>query len=265
LITYDYEKLAAQQEEVTGSQFNSDLAERAIEIVRTKGIDVPPSLVEKLYSAVRNTERFIAAAKSEGAETEALLNQNLWDEVAHPISKTHGSEGIPFPDTSQMIWEPVPPVSNTAQTNQPQSIVIPTPTPYRFPPPRCSKDETIAEVFDQKNEEYGVRIDKIFLAEELVPLDQQEVFGATVELIPYGPNSDPTTATLMRIYSVPCLPFRIRITKNTRFTDTGGNALKNYDHDYNGKGIWHPLMFEKWFPGKKAPPFRPPSKRRGQN
>ena len=254
------QNIAAQQNEVIAPQFNNELAAKAIEIVRSKGIEVPPSLVEKLYAAVRNSERFVAAAKSEGPETEALLNQNLWQEVAHPISRTHGGEGIPFPDVSEMLWEPVPTVSPSTEQSQPNRVVLPTPTPYLLPPPRCRKDETIADIFDPDNKETGIRVDKLFITEDLVPLDQQEVFGSAVELIPYGPNSDPTDGTRLRIYSVPCLPFRIRITKHTKYLDTGGNALKNYDLDYDGKGTWHPLMFERWYPGKKPPPFKRPPK-----
>jgi hypothetical protein len=79
-------------------------------------------------------------------------------------------------------------------------------------------------------------MDILYLSEDLVPIDPEEVFGAGITLYPYGEKSGDAVYTRMQVHDVPCVPYRIRITRAAQYEDYGLNALRNYSKDPAGKG-----------------------------
>jgi len=165
------------------------------------------------------------------------------------LSHTLGKDGIPFPEPSESKWKPYK-LTQTPMPAAPTATPLPTPTPYQQPK-RCSKDESQRVVYRQDETENDLFVDYLFIPEELVPLDPQEVFGSEVSLIPYGPDADKATQIQMKIYQVPCVPYRRRMTNTTLYFDTGMNALKNYDQSVSGRGELHPIMQGKLYPNKR--------------
>jgi hypothetical protein len=159
------------------------------------------------------------------------------------LSHTIGKDGIPFPKPEDFKWKPD---GNAATSPQalPTQTPLPTPTPYQQPK-RCSRNETQAVVYKEKESETELFTDYLFIPEELIPLDPEEVFGSEVSLVPYGPEAGEGGKIRMEINEVPCVPYRRRLTNTTRYFDTGINALKNYDGAPGGSGKLHPLMQQK--------------------
>jgi hypothetical protein len=225
----------------------------SIERARKGGAMISEQTILDIRKSLRMSEQFQDQMKVEGENNEELMNIELWQQVQAPLTRNLGKEGIPFPASNEVVWPPEPTPDASKEVAAPR-IVAPTPTPYRLPPPRCTRDETVKSVFQPGQAEDTVLLDRLFIPEDTVPFDSQEAFGAAVDVIPYGTNSAPDVAIALRIYAVPCLPYRKRITNTTEYLDAGANALKNYDSGYSGKGEWDPVMFQKLFPGKRLPP-----------
>lgn len=153
-----------------------------------------------------------------------------------------GNEGIPFPSPEQVVLEPSPtPVVVATFTP------IPTATPYQRAE-RCPRSETIKKQHSPNNGDNKILLDKLFLHEDLIPLDSDEVYGAGVSLYPYGPGAGEGQYILQEMYNVPCLPFRMRVTSWGQYEHMGDDALKNYG-DQQGRGIpkLHPWVSEKLY------------------
>jgi hypothetical protein len=91
-----------------------------------------------------------------------------------------GNEGLPFPSPDKVILEPTP----TPQI-WPSETPLPTPTPWR-PPGRCtlSKSNKVVEVPTETDD--TILNDQLFLPEDLMPIDEGEVYGDMVQLYPTG-------------------------------------------------------------------------------
>ncbi len=156
------------------------------------------------------------------------------------------SEGIEFPKQEEIILEPTPTATPGAQEER--RIVMPEPE-YRRPG-RCEKNETRRVVVAPGVAETKAHYDYLYLPEDFVPVDPEEVFGAGVNLEPVGPQSGEAVYVIMRVKGVPCLPYRRRITEAASYEDFGANALRNYSKDQAGKGTLDIRMQQKLF-GKK--------------
>jgi hypothetical protein len=176
------------------------------------------------------------------------------------LSHTIGKEGIPFPKPEQFKWLPAVGVDEGAGA-VPTKVPAPTPTPYQQPK-RCTKNETKRVVYKDKESETALLTDELFIPEDLVPLEPQEVFGSDVSLIPYGPEAGKAAEIRMEVNEVPCLPYRRRLTNTTWYFDTGINALKNYDGAPGGPGKLHPLMQQKLYPNNRGAASNRPLPRR---
>jgi hypothetical protein len=91
----------------------------------------------------------------------------------------------------------------------------------------------------------------LFLSEDLVPLDPDEVFGADVMLRAYGEKTGRGGEVWQEVHEVPCVPYRVRRTETAARYDFGRNALKNYSANQSGKGTFHPWIEEKLFGGSR--------------
>lgn len=179
------------------------------------------------------------------------------DVVATPLQKTSAAvdilshvtltEGVEFPKEDEIIWEPTPtapPIPEVDKAQQQQERT------YRKPG-RCEKDGTRRAIWNAGASETRALYDYLYLPEDLVPVDPQEVFGADVKLEPVGPKSGEAVEILMEINGVPCLPYRRRITDLASYEDFGVNALRNYSKDQAGKGTLDIRMQHKLFPKTK--------------
>lgn len=156
------------------------------------------------------------------------------------IDHFRANEGIPFPQTSQVVLEPRPPVviklSHLGKGYESK--------PYR--PSKCSSAATTKIPRGEKNKETEeVWVDVLYLPEDMVPMDATEVYGTKVRLRPYGPNAAEGVYYRMENDQVPCLPYRIRITSKGEYYDRGESAYRNYDKDQANKGDIHPWVQAK--------------------
>ncbi len=177
------------------------------------------------------------------------------------LSHSIGKDGIPFPKSEESKWQPVRSSDQKAGV-EPTEVPAPTPTPYQQPK-RCTVNETKRVVYKEQEAETKVYTDYLFIPEELVPIEPEEVFGSMVSLIPYGPEAGDAAKIRMEVNAVPCLPYRRRLTNSTQYFDTGINALKNYDGAPGGVGKLHPLIQQKLHQSStKSGVNRTPMKRR---
>jgi hypothetical protein len=173
-----------------------------------------------------------------------------------------GKDGVPFPKPGESKWKPYE-VTQADVPAEPTATPLPTPTPYQQPK-RCTKNESQRVEYRQDEAESDLFIDYLFIPEDLIPLEPLEVFGSSVALFPHSPNADKATQIQMKIYQVPCVPYRRRLTNTAVYLDTGINALKNYDQSLSGPGELHPVMQSKLYPDKRPshPRRAPPQNRR---
>ena len=201
-------------------------------------------LLASEYSAqiktMRQTDTASSGEASENDQTPIIPD----DEGEKPFTGeiVRGKEGIPFPDPTMVVPEPTP-----TAVPEPKEVVEPTPTPWQKPS-RCETNDTKRERYSESGSESTILWDKLFLSEDLVPIDQGEIYGADTDLFPYGPKSGEGVYIRMEMYRVPCVPYRIRMTKGSYYYDSGLNALKNYDSNPAGRGALHSWVEQKLFP-----------------
>ncbi len=217
---------------------------KGIETARRSGARISDEEVQTILSSYR--EDVVRASRmKEELEWDA---KNVAQDLEHPISHTKGREGIAFPSPAQVVFAPKPtePAGSRAATTP---VPVWSPAPYERPT-ACTKNETKRIEYDRKGEDSVTYVDRLFVREDLVPIDSGEVYGPKVDLIPYGPNESNATMVRMSIYRVPCVPYRMRMTGKAEYIDTGVNALKNYTSNPAGKGVLHPFVEEKLNPEK---------------
>ncbi|MFO0415954.1 MAG: hypothetical protein ACK5Y6_01580, partial [Pseudomonadota bacterium] len=156
--------------------------------------------------------------------TELSWSQAEPEVRSRVLSHTKGKQGVPFPSSDLVVLEPIPTPTPDLTPQQPEATPtpFPSPTPY-VRPGRCERNETIREEFPPMGTGEETYSDYIYIAEDLIPLDPQEVFGEKVTLYPYGSDHDSATDIRIKIDRVPCLPYRMRMTNLARYYDTGVN------------------------------------------
>lgn len=178
---------------------------------------------------------------------EASASATTTPEPKQPIRMISGSDGIPFPSPEHVVLEPSP----TPEV-QPTKTPEPTPTPYQRAK-RCERAGTSKQVVRPDKNDNQILADKLFVGEDLIPLDPDEVYGTGVKLYPYGPGVGEGQYILQEMYKVPCLPFRIRITEWGQYEHSGEDALKKYDErGKRGVPTLHPWVSEKLYGAKTS-------------
>lgn len=194
------------------------------------------SLKDTLKSAQTNLQGDRRAAASRQRPPQNMGGATI-------ISRVRRSEGVPFPAPEEVTIDP-----DTFKLDkyiaQDAERVSEPPPPYQRPK-ECGRDETKSEVHDATAEEGAALYDVIYLSEDFVPLDPEEVYGPGVLLRPYGANEEEAIFTRMRLDNVPCVPYRTRITAKATYRDYGMNALKNYTADPSGKGVLNVWVKQK--------------------
>ncbi len=234
--------------EVTEAQIIS-----AIETARRNGARIS----EQEFQNILKTFREQMKQRSQMQDELDWKEKGPVFDLEHPLSHSKGSEGIPFVPPSQVVFQPQP-------TEVPGEVPKATPAPIWSPEPyqrpsKCTKNETRRIEHTPDGDDSVTYIDRLFVSEDLVPLDSSEVYGPKASLIPYGPNEPKATFIRMEIYRVPCVPYRMRSTGKADYIDTGTNALKNYTANPAGKGVLNVFVEQKLNPGKygAAAPMRP--------
>jgi hypothetical protein len=217
---------------------------RAIEVARGQGAQISEQEVANILTQFRQ-EVVRASQMKEELQWEA---EALVQDLEHPISHVKGEEGKPFPAPDQVIFQPQPTPSASSQSTE-NPAPLWSPEPYERPT-ACERNETIRTEHTPGGDDSTIYVDRLFLSEELVPLDSGEVYGSKAVLIPYGPNESEGTMVRMSIYRVPCVPYRMRSTGAADYIDTGINALTNYTANPAGKGILHSFVQQKLYPEK---------------
>ncbi|MEY4700530.1 MAG: hypothetical protein RL326_717 [Pseudomonadota bacterium] len=162
------------------------------------------------------------------------------------------NEGIPFPPLESIVWDPDPPGLKELRESAPPAVPMPTATPYQRPT-RCERHYTKRIVLYPDDVEVKDKplYDKLFLPEDMIPLDPAEVYGERARLYAYGPTADEGVYMRMESARVPCVPYRVRMTNSVEYEDFGFNALKNYTKDQSGPGVFDPWVTAKLFGKKK--------------
>ena len=221
-----------------------------IDMARKSGARISDEEVSNIIKTFREDMNRASQMKEELAWDSQLPAQDL----EHPLSHVMGQDGIAFPDPAQVVFQPRTPEAVDSQSpNAPAPIW--SPEPYERPT-SCDKNETKRIERDPGADDLVTYVDRLFVREDLVPMDSSEVYGPKTELIPYGPNENKATMVRMSVYRVPCIPYRMRSTAKADYIDTGVNALKNYSSNPAGKGVMHRFVEEKLNPEKyrgKAP------------
>ena len=214
--------------------------QKHVESLKAKSVDTQSRSGQKVL------ERARSSAKEVDQKLDDLSNKPAAKAAPTPRPRTHvrSKSGVGFPKYEEVVLESFPTPTPTPKVER---------TPWKPPeyrrPSRCQDDATrrIVNAVGDQNKEEQVLYDVLYLPEDYVPLDPQEVFGERAKLIPYSPSIDEGTVMMMQMDRVPCLPYRMRITTSAIYYDTGKNALKNYSKKISGRGEYHPFMREKLF------------------
>ena len=225
---------------------------RAIQEARSAGLSMSQEQESAYLAAVAQGER---RSKEMFEELEFRPGDPVDPNAptATPLSHVRGKEGVQFPPTEEVILKPLPtPTAGPAPTELP----VWSPEPYTRPS-RCQTNETKRVVWNEKaaEPENEVLNDILFVEKGLIPLDPEESFGKTPRLMPYETPLSKGSLINMEIYSVPCVPYRVRMSNVAYYYDQGHNALKNYDGDPKGKGKLSDIIQRKLF-GEPQPKTR---------
>lgn len=234
----------AFQAAIARAQVTETEIRNEIENARRNGARISDADVEKIVTSYREEVTRVSRMQEE-LEWDG---QNVSQDLEHPLSHSKGREGIAFPSPAQVVFAPKPTEPATSQVAATPPPVW-SPAPYERPT-SCTRNETKRVEYDSKGDDSVTYVDRLFVREDLVPIDSGEVYGPKVDLMPYGPNESNATMVRMSIYRVPCVPYRMRMTGKAEYIDTGVNALKNYTSNPAGKGVLHPFVEEKLNPEK---------------
>jgi hypothetical protein len=223
---------------------------RYIQTARANGAPIREEDVATMVAIARGQQALLAEMEQEVDMSTDSRGASQSVDLTKPLSHIEGKDGVPFPKPEEVIFEPIPTSTPSAEGGATPAPVW-SPKPYARPG-KCEKNETKRVETHPDMPESRVFFDEIYISQDLVPLDPQEVFGMEAVLIPYGPNEERGTFLRMKIDNVPCLPYRIRNTGRAQYYDSGLNALKNYDGDPAGKGKLHQFIEQKLFPQKQA-------------
>jgi len=212
---------------------------------KQKGVNLPPEEIQRILTRFRERQKKLREIEEEslvklggtpGAESPS---QN----IHKPLSRVMGRDGIAFPKPEEVLLKPSP-TSAPTEFDTPTPAPLWSPTPY--PPPRkCESNGIKREIIYEDADDSEIMRDKLFLPEDLVPLDPDEVFGTHVTLEPYGPALDEATLQTMELFKVPCVPYRVRRTARTQYYLFGDHALRRYTGNPTGKEKPHPFIQQK--------------------
>lgn len=238
-----------------GQEISEQALLEQVEAARKSGVQISNETVEEMLRSHRTRARVMQEMREELSGQGSPAASTTPGVTVKLLSKIVGKEGIPFPKAEESVWKPIP--TPDPALADPTPTPLPTATPYQKPR-ACDRNETKQVVYEPSVTEGGILNDILFISEELVPLEPEAVFGSRVSLVPYSYKLERGEApfTRMEIYSVPCLPYRIRLTNKAHYYDFGLNAYRNYDKAPSGRGILDPVMAGRLAPAGTRPRSR---------
>jgi hypothetical protein len=201
----------------------------------------PENENEAQQRRIRAGERFGEIESS----IEVSERTSIRDPRFEIISHQRGIEGIPFPDASETILESSSTGSGFSAPAQRPSEYWIVPQRKANRPPRCTESGTRTVQRRSAGNADEVIIDRLYVAQELSPLDTSDIYGAHTTVEIYDGESAERVFILMEADAVPCLPYRIRFTDTQAFYHKGEDALANYDKDPSARGQAHPWVRKK--------------------
>jgi hypothetical protein len=212
-----------KDEALSWEQKNAELRRTMEALAHQMGID--------LSSADWNTE----------TTAESFETFDIFD--APVLSKFSGKDGVPFPSEEQLIRKPSEDIAPLV-VEMPTPLPAPTARPYQRPR-RCERSETKRRVYNTEEREELLLFDYLYIPEDLVPIDPEEVFGKDTRVVSVPAQPDQGTDLRLEIHDVPCLPYRNRKSNTAEYEDRGMNALRNYDGGQATPGKLHPTVQRK--------------------
>jgi len=198
---------------------------------------------------VARDEANLASPTAVAATHSSQQTNQTWPPIASHIKL---SEGIPFPPDEAIVWDPDPPGLKELREITPTSMPLIPAKRYRRPS-RCEQPYTKRTLRDPNSVEVKDKplYDALYLPDDMIPSDAEEVYGESTRLYPYGPSSGEGVYTRMEYDRVTCVPYRLRMTNTATYEDFGHNALKNYRKDQSGQGAFDPWVTAKLFGQKR--------------
>ncbi len=200
----------------------------------------PENENEAQQRRIRAGERFGEIESSIQASERTSIRDPRFEIVSHQ----RGTDGIPFPDATEVILEPlsnVPVESNVQRATE--YWVAPQRTVQR--PPRCNENTTRSIPRRDKGAAGDLIFDRLYVSQDLAPVDTSDIYGAHTMVEVYDGDSADRVSILMEADAVPCLPYRVRFTDTQSFYHKGEDALANYDKDPTARGQTHPWVRKK--------------------
>lgn len=232
---------------VVHAQDDEQMIMKQIEEMRQHGIDLPPDEVQRIVTRFREgKEKQVEIEQEVGDSLRDVMQKN---DLQNPLSHVMGKDGIPFPNPEDVVFAPVP-TSTPSPLGTPTPEPIWSPEPYK-PPRKCEVNQIERQIVYSDEDDTEVFLDKLFLPQNLVPLDPEEAFGPHVSLQPYTPVIDSKTLRTMELFEVPCIPYRVQRTLQAEYHLYGAHALRRYKGIPRGNESMHPVIQQKLFPGGK--------------
>ena len=200
----------------------------------------PESENEAQQRRIRADGRFAELESSVELSKLSSIRDPLFEIISH--HRAIGS--IPFPDAKDVVLEPIPNMPVESDTQRAPEYWI---TPQRAvkQPPRCNESRTRAIQRRDKGIAGAVIFDRLYVSQELAPLDTSDIYGVHTTVEIYDGDSAARVSILMEADAVPCLPYRVRFTDTQAFYHKGEDALANYDKDPTGQGQSHVWVRKK--------------------
>jgi hypothetical protein len=144
------------------------------------------------------------------------------------LSHHRGSQGIAFPNPRDVVLE-MPASTAPNNASQPLREYWVTAPGARQRPTRCTKSDTIAIPRRNKGASDEVLADRLYVWNELVPVDHMEVYGANTIVEAYDGDQAQAVLVGLEADAVPCVPYRIRYTSTHIYRHAGQDALANFE------------------------------------
>jgi len=193
----------------------------------------------------RHMRRLVEDQYRRGRGEEAPEDPEDEARLALPVlAHLRGKQGVKLPTPEEQV--PVIEVTEeqkaemiAAFTQGQREVVDQMRTVPDLPNCRVSRTVKTPTGFKGDRKDKRALFDMLFMRKSELPLNPDEVFGMNTFVQPFSTDK-PNAPSLSTVgMGVPCLPYRMRVTRSFSFRDEGLNALRNYDEDPQGEGILH--------------------------
>lgn len=165
------------------------------------------------------------------------------------IKYVRGKVGVPFPKPEEIKTFEVTAEQRKALEKMTEKMWDQTAKRLSKKPSlsACKVSQTLRQDMDfEGTRDDGVTLyDALFIKKEDIPNLHSQVFGEFTQLRPFVSDNQDVMSLGAVGAGIPCLPYRIRVTKGTLYIDEGDNALRNYDRTGAGGGEFHEIIAKR--------------------